>query len=334
MKYFNGSLIFSIPAIIGLNLSLWAEEIHQTDDVPQEAVKHTEKGATNRFIEGWDDDEVLRLAKLLKVPPSDVDTTLNLLEEKTENFLRKYFRPPSSDNCRIACIKDQKLLADFTSECKMLIEINSPLFLFKDTNINKGILLPPELEAIVFKKFFDKNESNLLEPQFMGIPVEDFTKQLILYSVSFGLASTQSSEVLMQFLHAVSNHLPPTVGDIIVFRGVYNGLRDASIEMQSIGKPEDENIKIDIKLVDWKRLALAKNPIYRFLAIYSPYDNFQYTNEELLEFYQAYSNETDPEIRKYVMGGLKAILEDKEGIYKSIINNAKKLYDELEKKWR
>lgn len=170
-----------------------------------------------------------------------------------------------------------------------------PLASSSDPNVAQGKVMPSEATSVLL------GDDELMAAVELGkLPFGDSTAESldsVLTKLILALGSTTSGiAALPDVLKERMNALPPTADDLVTLLAVKQALR----ELRSSGAATSD-------LDEWRSLATAKNPIYRYIALLAaPHTRTSgaptsgdtggrdpRSSEALLSFYQPYLGESD-----------------------------------------
>lgn len=170
-----------------------------------------------------------------------------------------------------------------------------PLVSSSDPNVAQGKIMPSEVSSALLG-----DDELMVAIENGKLPFGDSTAEFldgVLTKLILALGSTTSGiAALPDVLKERMNALPPTAEDLAALLAVKQALR----ELRSSGAAASN-------LDEWRSLATAKNPIYRYLALLAaphtrtngvPASDDQSSrdprsSEALLSFYQPYLSESD-----------------------------------------
>jgi hypothetical protein len=168
-----------------------------------------------------------------------------------------------------------------------------------DPVTSDGNNLPASFTALFFPKQ-PKVDSNTLnvpvtvamsKSGFMGLSPDNLLDQeTILFAA--GLTNT-APEILLPVLQERAHVFPPTAADYMLYGEIYDSLRDNNFDL--VGADDTANLGPQVprsRSVGLLKLAQAKNPIYRLLAVRAA-EMVEPDETKRLNFYYAYLNETD-----------------------------------------
>ncbi len=258
----------------------------------------TQADASNQKVqvanEGGRREPLIEISHFTAVS-STADSKGNTLAQRIQKELEGSIPGSVETQAKFASLWNASSPASFTK----------PVPSSSDPDVAAGRRLPAEADAAIMR------DSALVEAMESGQSPLSVAGEAELDGVLTQLVLATSATIsgfasLPEVLSVRSNALPPTVGDVASLMAVKQALREQKLSSHGATTIED-----------WRPLAAAKNPVYRYLALlavahtesrdeptpagHDSKNRSANASKELLELYQTYLNETDPVLLKQVI---------------------------------
>lgn len=179
--------------------------------------------------------------------------------------------------------------------------------------VANGLLLSDEI-----KTFYDNTPESTFILLRSGENLEGFERsQVIIYSSTLaGIAlDRDTAKNIPLILKKHANNIPPVKGDILLSKIAL----DTSKILEPVGSFSEG------EFVDWKKLARAKNPTYRMIALRF-FGRLCSEQDKEKQFFEGYLKETDPEIGMvFIDEVMRSPLEAKKELLRTFENTQREI---------
>ena len=277
----------------------------------QDEIKETEKcpNAREAKIEIDKDPKLRELVNKLKIKDEELFPMIQKIREIISDFL-KGMKSPAQRGDKI---KEFVKLRD---------SLNGTMLLTDDDPLVKSGQHIPNVLSNVFWGDDKKPQYDTSEPCFLGLDVGKYPDQVSINGIAYGIGK-ENPDIMISILKECAKKLPVTAADALIFNGASNGIGETpDLYGSTGGDMPTTKLKIDISSI--YELIKAPNPVYRLIVVTDLAYPIAKNDEELLDCYSKYMDETDPVIQRRVFDSVENITGDA----------AKLLLKKMKDKWK